>query len=111
MANFFTYQEKQFKIGDTIKISYKILEGEKSRIQDFAGILISVKGNNEQNRMITLRKISRSGIGVERIIPLASPFISAIKLLKKSNYQKSKAYFIRDLSLRKLRKKLYREKS
>jgi len=71
---------------------------------------MSIKGQNEANRMITVRKISKSGIGVERIFPVSSPQVSQIKSNKKSEFSKAKAYFIRDLSESELRHKLYRQK-
>lgn len=111
MANKLTYKDKQFQIGDTISVHYKIKEGDKERIQIFKGILIKVKGNSENTRSFTVRKISKSGIGVERIIPVNSPYIADIVLIKKSTYKKSKAYFIRDLSERELKRKLYKEKT
>ena len=111
MSNQITFQEKTFNIGDTISIDYKIKEADgKERIQSFAGILLKVKGHKEANRMITVRKMSKDGIGIERIIPLISPFIGDIKLVKKSSFQKSKLYFVRDLSDQKLRNKLYSKK-
>jgi large subunit ribosomal protein L19 len=54
--------------------------------------------------------MSHDGIGIERVIPITSPFIADIKLVKKSNYQKSKLYFVRELSDQKLRNKLYSKK-
>jgi len=111
MANQITFQDKSFAIGDTISVDYKIKEADgKERIQAFAGILLKVKGDTNENRMITVRKMSHDGIGIERIIPLMSPFIASIKLVKKSNYQKSKLYFVRELSDQKLRNKLYSKK-
>ncbi len=110
MANVFHYQEQPFMIGDTISISYTIKEGEKTRQQLFEGILLRVKGHDLNNRMITVRKISKTGVGIERIIPLNSPFIAGIKLVKKSDFQKSKLYFIRGLSDQNLRHKLYSKK-
>jgi large subunit ribosomal protein L19 len=111
MANQITYNDQPFAVGDTIKISYKIKEADnKERLQDFEGILLKIKGHTLDNRMITVRKMSRDGIGIERIIPVTSPFIAAIKLVKKSNYQKSKLYFVRELSDQKLRNKLYSKK-
>lgn len=111
MANQITFKENSFNIGDTISIDYKVKEADgKERIQAFAGILLKVKGHNDDNRMITVRKMSKDGIGIERILPLMSPFIANIKLLKKSNYQKSKLYFVRELSDQKLRNKLYSKK-
>ncbi|QQG43849.1 MAG: 50S ribosomal protein L19 [Candidatus Roizmanbacteria bacterium] len=108
MANSITYKDKQMAVGDTISINYKIKEGSKERQQLFEGILTKIKGQDGQNRMITVRKVSNVGIGVERIIPLSSPFISGIKLVKKSVYSKAKLYFLRNLSAQKLRQKLYK---
>lgn len=111
MANSFTYKDKNICIGDTVELSYKIKEGNKERIQAFRGLVLKIKGNTPENKMMTVRKMTRSGIGVERIIPLTSPFLTAIKLIKKSNYQKAKLYFIRGLSDQDLRSKLYRVKT
>ena len=97
MANSIKYKELTFNIGDMLDIFYKIKEGEKERIQKFSGMLIKFRGVNDALRMITARRITRSGIGVERIIPLASPFISDIKIAKKGRYTKAKAYFVRGL--------------
>ena len=111
MANSIQYKEIQLTIGDTVAVDYKILEAEnKERIQQFSGIIIKMKGDSDATRMITVRKISKSGIGVERILPLSSPFIADIKIEKKSAFRKARAYFIRELSNKKLRHKLYRTK-
>lgn len=111
MANLIKYNEKTFAIGDTISVDYRIKEADnKERIQTFTGILLKVKGHDDANRMITVRKMSHDGIGIVRIIPLISPFIAKIKLVKKSNYRKSKLYFVRELSDQKLRNKLYSKK-
>jgi large subunit ribosomal protein L19 len=110
MANSINFKETDYKVGDTITINYIIKEGDKERQQLFKGILLKIKGDSDANRMITVRKISKVGIGVERIIPLASPFIGSIKLDKKSNYRKAKLLFIRDLSESQVRNKLYRQK-
>jgi len=110
MANFFKYKEKEYKVGDTIAVNYKLKEAGKERLQLFKGIIIKIKGDSEPQKMLTLRKITRSGIGVERIIPLASPYIESVSLLKKTNYRKSRLYFIRDLSGQELKSKLYQTK-
>ncbi len=110
MANSFSYKEKNFAVGDTVSFNYTFKEGDRSRKQTFKGILIKVKGATPEDRMITVRKVSHSGVGVERIIPLASPFLSDIKLVKKGAFTKAKAYFVRNLSDQELRKKLYRQK-
>lgn len=111
MANTLSYNDTTFSIGDTIAVDYKITEGEKQRIQQFTGILVKLRGSDENTRMMTVRKISKSGIGVERIIPVSSPFIDSITLKKKTSFKKAKLYFIRDLSDKKLRRKLYRSKN
>ena len=110
MSNSFLLKETQYKIGDTIEINYKIIEGEKERIQIFKGILLKIRGNSQAERMITLRKITKSGIGVERVIPLSSPYITNMKLVKKSSNNKAKLYFIRNLSDQEIRTKLYQVK-
>ena len=110
MSNCFSYKDKQYKVGDTIGINYKIKEGDKERLQLFKGIIIKIKGDSINNRMITVRRITRSGVGVERIIPLCSPYIESIELIKQSNYQKSKLYFVRRLSNTELKSKLYKVK-
>lgn len=111
MANSITYKEATLCVGDTIKVDYVFKEGEKQRQQAFEGILLKVKGATDETRMITVRKMSKIGVGVERIIPLISPFIAGIKVVKKSTYTKSKLYFVRDLSDQNIRKKLYHQKS
>jgi len=111
MANSFLYNNQKIQVGDTISLHYKIKEGDKERVQVFKGILIAVKGQTPETRMITVRKISHSGIGVERIIPLSSPFLIDIKLIKKTTYNKAKAYFIRNLSDAYIRRKLYKSKT
>lgn len=111
MANSILYKDKHIAIGDTINLSYKIIEdNNKERIQDFKGILIKISGGAD-SKMITIRKITKSGIGVERIIPLSSPFLSSIKMVKKSKTKRSKIYFIRGLSDQNLRSKLYQIKT
>lgn len=110
MANSFLYKETRFKVGDTVSIDYKLKEGDKERIQIFKGIIIKIKGDSEANRMITVRKISKIGVGVEKVIPLLSPYIAKMELVKKSSYQKAKLYFIRDLTEQEVRTKLYQVK-
>ena len=100
MANNFYFQNKQYKVGDYLEI----------KTQNFSGFLIAVKGNDNNNKMITIRKITKSGIGVERIFPIFSPNLLQIKLLKNSNYRKAKAYFIRYLSQKEIRKRLFLKK-
>lgn len=111
MANSFTYKDKIFSVGSTIGLNYKIKEGDRERQQLFKGILIKIKGANEATRMITIRKMTKSGVGVERVIPLASPNISGISLVRKSHVAKAKLYYIRGLSDQELKTKLYQTKT
>lgn len=110
MANSFSYNDKKFNIGDTVKLTYRIIEGEKTRSQLFEGILLKVKGDSFENRMITIRKMSKTGIGVERILPLSSPNIQGIDVVKKTSYTKAKLYFTRTLSEQKIKHKIYKKK-
>ncbi len=110
MSNSFLYKETRYKVGDTVSIDYKLKEGDKERIQIFKGIIVKVRGDCEANRMFTVRKISKTGTGVEKIIPLLSPYIAKMELVKKSSYQKAKLYFIRDLTEQEVRTKLYQVK-
>ena len=113
MGRFLNWQDKTFKVGDTITVGYKIREvvkgKEKERVQDFTGILIKVRGEGN-NKTFTVRKISKAGIGVERIIPIVSPWIAYIKPVRKTTYTKARALFIRDRSGSEIRKRLYKSK-
>ena len=83
----------KFSVGDTISVNLIVREGDKKRNQLFSGIVIAVK-NSGIRKTFTIRKIS-AGIGVEKIIPLNSPNIESIKLLKKGSVRKSKLYYMR----------------
>jgi len=107
MANSFEFNKTIIKVGDTISLEYKIKDGEKERTQSFKGLLLMIKGNTPLTRNITIRKISKIGIGVERIIPLSSPHIVSLKVDKKSNFTKSKLFFIRNYTEGETRNKLY----
>lgn len=107
MANSFEFNKTLLKVGDTVSLEYKIKEGEKERTQLFKGILLMIKGSTPATRNITIRKISKIGIGVERIIPLSSPNIVSLTVDKNSNYSKSKLFFIRDYTEAETRNKLY----
>ncbi|PIQ73045.1 50S ribosomal protein L19 [Candidatus Roizmanbacteria bacterium CG11_big_fil_rev_8_21_14_0_20_36_8] len=111
MANSVIQKDIRLSIGDTVVVNYKIKEAnDKVRIQQFAGVVIKIRGASEESRNITVRKVSKSGIGVERIFPLISPFIESISMTKPSTFGKARAYFVRDLSAKKTRQKLYRNK-
>ncbi len=83
-----------FRAGDNVVVSYKIVEGDKERIQDFRGDVIQVKGEGA-TRTFTVRKIS-NGVGVERIFPLSSPNIVELKVTKKGKVRRSRIFYLRD---------------
>lgn len=84
-----------FKAGDTVTVHYKIREGNKERIQQFQGVVIQRRGAGI-TATFTVRKIS-SGIGVERIIPVASPFIEKIELNKSGKVRRARVFYLREL--------------
>jgi len=85
-----------FRPGDTIKVTLKIVEGERSRLQIYEGICIAKK-NNSVNSKFTVRKISH-GEGVERAFPLFSPNIDKIEVVRKGDVNRAKLYYLRDLT-------------
>ncbi|MEO6189450.1 MAG: 50S ribosomal protein L19 [Saprospiraceae bacterium] len=91
----------EFKAGDTIIVSYKIIEGNKERIQDFRGDVINIRGEGKA-KTFTVRKVS-NGIGVERIMPLCSPNITEIKVIKIGSVRRAKLFYLRNLSGKKAR--------
>jgi large subunit ribosomal protein L19 len=92
------------RTGDVVKIHRKIKEGEKERIQIFEGIIIAIKGKQSSSPMITVRKAS-FGVGVEVIIPVFSPAIDKIELVKRAKVRRAKLYYIRNKSVKSLRLK------
>lgn len=84
-----------FRPGDTVTINYKIKEGNKERVQAYKGIVIQISGHGT-NKTITVRKISY-GVGVERIIPISSPFIDSIELNKHGKVRRAKIFYLRGL--------------
>jgi large subunit ribosomal protein L19 len=81
--------------GDLVRVSYRIIEGESSRIQIFEGTVISTeKSKNNFDSTFTVRKISH-GIGVERKFMLYSPLVEKIEVIKKGSVRRSKLYFLR----------------
>lgn len=83
-----------FRAGDTVVVNYRITEGEKSRIQQFRGDVIQIKGEG-LTKTFTVRKIS-NGVGVERIFPLSSPAIDALTIVKHGKVRRSRLFYLRD---------------
>ena len=85
----------QFRAGDELKIHVRVIEGNKSRLQVFQGIVIRRQGDGVRETF-TIRKVSY-GVGVERTFPVHTPVIEKIELLKKGDVRRAKLYYLRDL--------------
>ncbi|WP_272701087.1 50S ribosomal protein L19 [Desulfovibrio sp. Fe33] len=84
-----------FKAGDTVKVHYRIIEGEKERIQVFQGAVLR-RRRGTTNSTFTVRKIS-DGIGVERVFPMNSPFIDRVEVVSEGKVRRSRIYYLRNL--------------
>ena len=91
----------KFSAGDTITVHYKIKEGNKERVQQFRGVVIQRSGSGNTGTF-TVRKMS-GNIGVERIFPVASPFIDKIEVNKHGKVRRAKIFYLRDLTGKKAR--------
>lgn len=85
----------EFRPGDTLKVRVKVVEGNRSRIQDFQGVVIRRHGEGARETF-TVRKIS-SGVGVERTFPVHTPIIEAIELVTRGDVRRAKLYYLRNL--------------
>lgn len=84
----------KFNVGDSVKVSLKVIEGKRERIQIFEGLVLK-KQNGGLNANFTVRKIS-SGVGVEKTLPLHSPLIEKIEVVRKGKVRRAKLTYIRD---------------
>lgn len=84
---------ENFRIGDTVKVHFSIVEGKTERVQVYEGLVIA-KNNSSVRRTFTVRKISY-GVGVERVFPLASPRIQRVEVVRRGRVRRSKLYYIR----------------
>lgn len=88
-------KDVEFFVGDTIRVTHNFQEAGKERSQAFEGIVISIKGR-EENKSFTLRKISVDGVGVEKIFPVVSPIITKIVVKRKGHARRAKLYYLRN---------------
>jgi len=84
----------EFKVGDTVKVHFKIVEGKNERVQIYEGLVIAIK-NAKVGKSFTVRKISYS-VGVERVFPLHSPRIVKVEVVRPGKVRRAKLYYIRD---------------
>ena len=85
----------ELRSGYTVRIQQKIKEGEKERLQSFEGLIIKISSGAGVNKTITVRKVV-DGIGVEKILPIHSPNVANITVVKKSDVRRAKLYYLRD---------------
>ena len=84
-----------FKAGDTIRVGYKIIEGTRSRVQNYEGVCIARQGGETVGASFTVRKIS-FGEGVERVFPLYSTNIASIEVVRRGRVRRAKLYYLRE---------------
>lgn len=94
MAQFVTFKDQTFAVGDTVVVHQQIQEGKKTRTQLFEGIIISVQ-NRQENKSFIVRKIASGGIGVEKIFPVQLPTIEKVVLRRKGDVRRSKLFYLR----------------
>src|SRR5690348_15702491 len=92
----------EFRVGDTVKVHYRIREGEKERVQIFQGTVIRKSGGGV-GKTFCVRKISFGGVGVERIFPFHSPRIETIEVTARGKVRRSRLYYLRELQGKKAR--------
>ncbi len=85
---------ENFRIGDTVKVHFRIVEGKTERTQIYEGLVIALK-NSGLRRTVTVRKLSY-GVGVERIFPVHSPRVQQIELVRRGRVRRAKLYYIRN---------------
>lgn len=89
-------QMPTFKAGDTVTVAYKIVEGNKERVQLYRGVVIKIAGHGNKKRF-TVRKMSGT-VGVERIFPMDSPAIESVEVNKVGKVRRAKLYYLRNLT-------------
>lgn len=85
----------EFRVGDTVRVNYKIKEGNKERIQAFEGLVMAIQGAGVSKNFIVRKK--SQGIGVERTFPMNTPLIESLEVLRKGKVRRAKLGFIRSL--------------
>ena len=91
----------EFQVGDSVRVHVKIKEGDKERVQIFAGTVIARDGHGA-NETFTVRRIS-FGVGVEKVFPVHSPYIEKVEVERSSHVRRAKLYYLRDLRGKKAR--------
>lgn len=87
----------KFNVGDTVRVHFRIVEGEKERIQVFEGVVIARKGNEGPGAVFTVRRVS-FGEGIERVFPLHSPRVEKVQVVREGSVRRAKLYYLRERS-------------
>lgn len=105
MALLATHNQTTFGVGDRVKVIQRIKEGEKTRLQSFEGMVLKIRGR-EENKSFTVRRIGEAQIGIERIFPLMAPTIEKVEVVKNgmSGVKRAKLYYTRDKARREVDK-------
>lgn len=85
----------KFNVGDTVKVHFRIVEGEKERVQIFEGVVIARKSGESPNTMFTVRRLAFNE-GVERVFPLHSPRVEKVEVTREGQVRRAKLYYLRD---------------
>ena len=99
----------EFRAGDTLRVAVRIKEGDKTRVQNFEGVCIAIRGEGT-GRTFNVRKIGANSVGVERIFPLYSESIESIEVLRRGRVRRAKLFYLRDLKGKAARIKELRRK-
>jgi large subunit ribosomal protein L19 len=89
-------EAREFRVGDTVRISMEIVEGDKKRVQVYQGVVVRKSGSG-LSATVTVRKIT-AGIGIEKIIPVHMPSIKRIDVMRKGKVRRAKLYYLRELT-------------
>ncbi len=99
----------EFKAGDTVRVAVRIKEGDKTRVQNFEGLCIAIRGQGT-GRSFIVRKIGANSVGVERIFPLYSESIESIEVVRRGRVRRAKLFYLRELKGKAARIKELRRK-
>lgn len=112
MAIIAKHKNVKFGVGDNVKVSYLVKEGDKQRTQIFNGVVIAIKGRAE-GKTFTVRRIGSQKIGIERIFPLQSPNVEGVEVVRKGlrGVQRAKLYYLREKSKKESEKIFKRAKN
>jgi len=99
----------EFRAGDTVRVAVNIKEGNKTRVQNFEGVCIAIRGQGT-GRTMTIRRIGANSVGVERVFPLYSESIESIEVLRRGRVRRAKLFYLRGLKGKKARIKELRRK-